>query len=239
MKLVISALGASVGVTSCWCFVESVLEGSRKFRKSVQIIICSPALFLLQTSMLVEGNSPSISCGLHSFLGLEKNNDKMIGMLKGLGCSFILMDGLDSKLSDWETKDAAISKIKLYGRSGISLIVFVSETEAERRLCRAQTGVVAQLQLLKMLPEEVLNKLVLVYKPIGISRSRFLPTIIKSYGRIVTAIGRSNIPVLCDVGTAPQNVGMILEAGYDGLFLYGSQWGGCSGALAALYQGAL
>lgn len=149
------------------------------------------------------------------------------------------MDGLDSRFPAWGTKDFIISKMKLFGRSGIGMIVFVSETEAERRLCNMQSGIVAQLQFLKLLPADILNKLVLVYKPIGIMRSQLLPSIIKSYERIVATTGRSDITILCNADMAPQDVGAVLRTGYEGLFLTANQWNSYSGILDSLYQGAL
>lgn len=210
---------------SCWSFVERVMESSKKFGRTTEIILCTSPLFFLQTSSLVINRNLNISCGLYYPPDGMTNATKTIGILKGLGCNYILVGDVGSRIWSWRDQDNIVAQIKLMVECSIIPILFVSESRAEKELCGVGSGVVTQLRFLKAsLSNEMLRKLILVYRPIGFKESCSPSSAGKVHEIFISTIGLNDITILYGTAPLPQKAPEILGRGYEGFFFSTSHW---------------
>ncbi|PWB92934.1 triose-phosphate isomerase [Methylosinus sporium] len=157
--------------------IEAVAGGyDAALREKVELAICPPATLLERASRLLAG--AEIALGgqdCHERPSGAHTGDISAEMLADAGASYVIV-GHSERRADHGESDALIRAKALAGlRAGLSPIVCVGETRAERDAGRASAIVEAQLD--GSLPRRAApDKLVVAYEPVWAIGSGLTPT---------------------------------------------------------------
>jgi len=148
----------------------------RRAPERADVLVCPPATLLAAAAMRLDGTG--VYAGgqdCHAAASGAHTGDISAEMLKDAGASFVIV-GHSERRADHGERDAEVkAKAEAGLRAGLTPIVCVGETRAEREAGRAETVVGAQLG--GSLPGEGEGEVVVAYEPVWAIGTGLTPTI--------------------------------------------------------------
>ncbi|ESR23495.1 triose-phosphate isomerase [Lutibaculum baratangense] len=144
---------------------EAMLERARADR-GADLMICPPATLLMRLSAIA-GNGPIALGGqdCHAEVSGAHTGDLSAEMLADAGATAVILGHSERRQDHGETSAQVAAKVEAAWRAGLTAIVCVGETEAERDEGRAVEVVLGQLQ--GSVPEGATHEtLVVAYEPV-------------------------------------------------------------------------
>ena len=144
---------------------------------SAEVLICPPATLIGAAAAIVRGTALKIggqtcrseSCGAHT-------GDVSAAMLRDAGASYVILGHSERRASYGETNAAVRARAVSVIEAGLSAIICVGETKAEREAGRALA--VVGRQLLGSIPAHPdPTRLVIAYEPVWAIGTGITPTI--------------------------------------------------------------
>jgi triosephosphate isomerase len=177
-----------------------------------ELLVCPPATIVASVGAAIAG-SP-VALGGQNCAAAEKGaftGDVSAEMLRDAGCSYVIIGHSERRHGCGEGDAAARAKVVAAWRAGLTAILCVGETRAEREEGRAAAVVAAQLA--GSLPEGAApDKLVIAYEPVWAIGTGLTPTL-DDIAAIHGAI-RADIPqgtrILYGGSVNPKNAAEIL-----------------------------
>jgi triosephosphate isomerase len=132
-----------------------------------QMVVCPPAVYLQHCSGLL--------ASAHIHLGAQDVSDEISGaftgeisgmMLKELGCRYVLVGHSERRARHAESNELVAKKAFVALDAGLSPVVCLGETQAERDHGLTEKILSAQLQAVIDLLQEKMARVVLAYEPI-------------------------------------------------------------------------
>ncbi len=147
---------------------QDIINGSKNFTS--EIVLCPPFLGIGGVIHKIEENESSIKVGAQNvarFEGGAHTGDISAGMLKDVGCKYAIIGHSERRLGHNETNSRINLKATLCLESGISPILCIGETEAER--VAHQTLPILEEQIeegLKNLKPTLNTPIIVAYEPV-------------------------------------------------------------------------
>ena len=136
--------------------------------EKLEVVVCAPAPYLLQCQQVLDGSS--------IVLGGQDVSAHKVGaytgevaasMLADVGCVYVIVGHSERRAYHGETDVLVAAKAKQALSLGVSPIVCVGETLAQREAGQTASVVQSQLQaVLDALSDEELSKVVVAYEPV-------------------------------------------------------------------------
>ncbi|SER99747.1 triosephosphate isomerase [Azotobacter beijerinckii] len=118
----------------------AVLEG-------VELAVCPPFSYLAQVAALLEGSGVALGAqNLHTAEKGAFTGEIGAGMLKELGCRYVLVGHSERRSLYRECDETVAEKFAVALRAGLVPVLCVGETQAQRRQGQTEQVVSAQLQ---------------------------------------------------------------------------------------------
>lgn len=142
-----------------------------------EIVLCPPATLLMAAAKLCDG--ASIGLGgqdCHEAPGGAHTGDIAAEMLRDAGASYVIVGHSERRADHGETNSRVRAKAAAGFRAGLSIILCVGETHAERMAGEALSKVSAQLA--GSLPQDApAARLVIAYEPVWAIGTGLTPTL--------------------------------------------------------------
>ncbi len=160
---------------------------------SCDLLVCPPACLLESVGRMLEGTGIALGGqDCHAEAAGAHTGDVSAAMLKDLGCSHVILGHSERRRDHGETDAEVRAKAEAALAAGLTPIVCVGETEAQRDAGQALAVVEAQLDgSLPSLPAE--PGLVVAYEPvwaIGTGRTPSAAEVAEVHGTIRAWLGR-------------------------------------------------
>ncbi|QXX73941.1 triose-phosphate isomerase [Methylovirgula sp. HY1] len=143
---------------------------------SAEIVLCPPATLLMAAAELCEGGPIGFGgqdCGVEA--SGAHTGDISAEMLKDAGAAYVIVGHSERRADHGETDSLVRAKAAAGLRAGLSVILCVGETRAEREAGEAMSKVSGQLA--QSLPADVpATRLVIAYEPVWAIGSGVTPT---------------------------------------------------------------
>ncbi|WP_026381910.1 triose-phosphate isomerase [Afifella pfennigii] len=202
--------------------VEKIAEGAAAQRPEVVLMICPPAT--LVASMADKCAATAVSVGgqdCHAAESGAHTGDIAAEMLADAGAVAVILGHSERRTDHGETSQEVRAKTHAAWRAGLTPIVCVGETEAERDAGRAEAVVEEQLaaSLPDTLPDQTREDLIVAYEPVWAIGTGRVPTdadisamhlkvrqhLEARYGKVGSAV-----PILYGGSMKPENAGAIM-----------------------------
>ena len=155
--------------------IRDAVEGGDAGR--AEVLICPPATLILAAAKIAQGTELKIggqSC--RSEIAGAHTGDVSAAMLRDAGASYVILGHSERRASYGETNAAVRVRAAAVVEIGLSAIICVGETKADRDAGRALE--VVGRQLLGSIPANVdWHRLILAYEPIWAIGTGITPTI--------------------------------------------------------------
>ena len=142
-----------------------------------ELLVCPPATIVASVGAALAGSS--VALGGQNCAAAEKGaftGDISAEMLRDAGCSYVIIGHSERRHGCGEGDAAARDKVLASWRAGLTAILCVGETRAEREEGRATAVVAAQLS--GSLPADAsADKLVIAYEPVWAIGTGLTPTL--------------------------------------------------------------
>jgi triosephosphate isomerase len=136
--------------------------------QNVTMAVCAPAPYLAQCQDELAGTA--IAWGgqdVSAYAAGAYTGEVAASMLQDFGCRYVLVGHSERRAYHHETNELVAQKARAALDAGLTPVVCVGETLAEREAGRTNVVVCAQLQaVLDVLENPALDKLVLAYEPV-------------------------------------------------------------------------
>jgi triosephosphate isomerase len=196
-----------------------------------ELLICPPATLLMAVAEAIAGSS--IQLGGQDCHASDKGahtGDISAAMLKDAGCGYVIL-GHSERRTDHHESDALVrEKAKAAHAAGLTTIVCIGETLAERQ--SGQTLAIVSRQLAGSLPEGLdATTLCIAYEPvwaIGTGRTPTIAEVAAVHGHIRQALAAriaepGNVRILYGGSVKPENATALMAAGdVDGALIGGA-----------------
>jgi triosephosphate isomerase len=162
----------------------------------VDLLVCPPAPFLGQAAQLLQGSGIALGAqDCHTKASGAHTGDVAAAMLADIGCSAVILGHSERRADHGETSELVAAKAKAALDAGLTAIICVGETEAERD--RGATLDVVSTQLEGSIPADAeAGHLVVAYEP-------------------VWAIGTGKTPTPDDVAAVHAHIRSLLKAWFQ------------------------
>ncbi len=134
--------------------------------KGAEVVVFSPSIYLAD---LLKVTNTDIHVGAQNFYFEEKGaytGEVSATQLKDLGCSYALVGHSERRIIFSESNELLFKKIKAGIRAGLHIIYCCGESLEQRELGNEKTIIREQIEVLKTLSTEELNKISIAYEPI-------------------------------------------------------------------------
>lgn len=175
-----------------------IAEGAGAHSASVVSMVCPPATLLARMAEKCAGSALSVGGqDCHAAEAGAHTGDVSAEMLVDAGAVAVILGHSERRTDHAETSGQVKAKTEAAWRAGLTPIVCVGETEAERDAGKAEAVVEAQLaeSLPDILPAQQREDLIVAYEP-------------------VWAIGTGRVPTEADIAAMHLKVRQHLEARY-------------------------
>jgi triosephosphate isomerase len=137
-------------------------------QNTVEIVLCPPAITLDRVSRLLVGTPVLLGAqNIHSETSGAFTGENSAPLLKDLRCQYVILGHSERRTLFYETNESVNKKIKKAQEFGISCIVCVGETLAERESGKTEQIVQNQVEAsLKNLNSSEMEKIVIAYEPV-------------------------------------------------------------------------
>jgi len=139
-----------------------------KNQNTVEIVLCPTAITLDRVSHLLVGTNVLLGGqNIHSETSGAFTGENSAPMLKDLHCRYVILGHSERRTLFHETNEDVNKKIKKAQEFGLSCIVCVGETLAEREAGKMEQVVQSQIEAsLKNLTPIEMQKIVIAYEPV-------------------------------------------------------------------------
>jgi triosephosphate isomerase len=160
---------------------------------AVDILLCPPATLIGEVGKALEGSTVALGAqDCHEAAKGAHTGDIAAPMLADLGCSYVIVGHSERRAGHGETDARVASKARAAQAAGLSAIVCIGESEAEREAGRAAAIVAGQLAA--SLPDgTTAANTVIAYEPvwaIGTGRTPSEADIAEMHARIRADLSR-------------------------------------------------
>lgn len=134
--------------------------------KGAEVVVFSPSIYLAD---LLKVTNTDIHVGAQNFYFEEKGaytGEVSATQLKDLGCSYALVGHSERRIIFAESNELLFKKIKAGIKAGLHIIYCCGESLEQRELGNEKTIIREQIEVLKTLSTEELNKISIAYEPI-------------------------------------------------------------------------
>jgi triosephosphate isomerase len=224
MKPLIAGNWKMNGVSAAVLEVQKLIEQfSGAMPSALEIVICPPATLigLFATEFSDEG----IAIGgqdCHPQPSGAHTGDISAEMLADAGAAYVIVGHSERRADHGETNALVLQKAKAAHRAGLTPIICVGETEAERRAGRERD--IVEVQLAESLPAAE-RDLVVAYEPVWAIGTGLTPTvdeIAEMHGFIRQKVGEG-VRILYGGSVKPSNAAEIFKiADVDGALVGGA-----------------
>jgi triosephosphate isomerase len=189
------------GLRADGCALASAIADRARYgNPACDLLVCPPATLLVPVGEAIAGSG--IALGGQDCAPAEKGaftGDISAEMLKDAGCAYVIIGHSERRHGHGESDDEIRAKVAAAWRAGLTAILCVGETRAEREAGREVSVVTGQLA--GSIPgTATADKLVIAYEP-------------------VWAIGTGLVPTLADINAVHHSIRSVLPQ--DTRILYG------------------
>ena len=134
--------------------------------KGAEVVVFSPSIYLAD---LLKVTNTDIHVGAQNFYFEEKGaytGEVSATQLKDLGCSYALVGHSERRIIFAESNELLFKKIKAGIKAGLHIIYCCGESLEQRELGNEKTIIREQIEVLRTLSTEELNKISIAYEPI-------------------------------------------------------------------------
>ncbi|MAT33862.1 MAG: triose-phosphate isomerase [Ponticaulis sp.] len=195
------------GVSSSVSEIDSLIKGLKSDQTDAEILICPPATLLDRISNLCRETPVKTGAqDCHFNASGAHTGDISADMVADLGGSYVIVGHSERRADHGETNEIVRDKAKAVSDAGLTPIICIGETQAEREA--GQTLDVLDTQLTNSLPDDLSGeRFVVAYEP-------------------VWAIGTGLVPEITDIAEAHKFMrdklkGLGVENADDVRLLYG------------------
>jgi len=143
---------------------------------SAELAVCPPATLLIAAAALVEGSALALGAqNCHHAPSGAYTGDIAAAMLKDAGAAYVIVGHSERRAGHGETDAIVRAKAQAAREAGLTAIVCVGETRAEREAGRAETVVIRQLHG-SVPPGAAAATLVIAYEPVWAIGTGLTPT---------------------------------------------------------------
>jgi len=186
------------GLSSSLEEAARIAEGAAAHRANVVSMVCPPATLVARMAEKCGGGALSVGAqDCHAAASGAHTGDIAAEMLADAGAIAVILGHSERRADHGETSEEVRAKTEAAWRAGLTPIVCVGETEAERDAGKAEAVVEEQLagSLPDVLPAQEREDLIVAYEP-------------------VWAIGTGRVPTETDIAAMHLKVRQHLEARY-------------------------
>ena len=144
----------------------SGLSNSLSDYKGAEVVVFPPSIYLAD---LLQVTNTAIHVGAQNFYFEEKGaytGEVSATQLKDLGCSYALVGHSERRIIFAESNELLFKKIKAGIKAGLQIIYCCGESLEQRELGNEKTIIREQIEVLRTLSTEELNKISIAYEPI-------------------------------------------------------------------------
>ena len=144
----------------------SGLSNSLSDYTGAEVVVFPPSIYLAD---LLQVKNTAIHIGAQNFYFEEKGaytGEVSATQLKDLGCSYALVGHSERRIIFSESNELLFKKIKAGIRAGLHIIYCCGESLEQRELGNEKTIIREQIEVLRTLSTEELNKISIAYEPI-------------------------------------------------------------------------
>ncbi|GAB3385716.1 triose-phosphate isomerase family protein [Azotobacter armeniacus] len=136
--------------------------------QGVEVAVCPPFPYLAQVAALLEGSGVALGAqNLHTAAKGAFTGEVGAGMLRELGCRFVLVGHSERRSLFGECDEVVAEKFAMALRAGLVPVLCIGETLAQRRQGKTEQVVSAQLQaVLRRSGVQGLAAGVIAYEPV-------------------------------------------------------------------------
>ena len=131
-----------------------------------EVVVFPPSIYLAD---LLQVTNTGIHVGAQNFYFEEKGaytGEVSATQLKDLGCSYALVGHSERRMIFAESNELLFKKIKAGIKAGLQIIYCCGESLEQRELGNEKTIIREQIEVLRTLSTEELNKIAIAYEPI-------------------------------------------------------------------------
>ena len=156
--------------------LKKIIDGGREFVSRVDLLVCPPATLIADFAALARGSAVAIGGqDCHSAAAGAFTGDISAEMLKDAGASAVIVGHSERRLYHQESDADVRAKALAAGRAGLTAIVCVGETRAEREAGDAIVVVTRQLKG-SLPPDGGPDSVVVAYEPVWAIGSGLTPS---------------------------------------------------------------
>jgi triosephosphate isomerase (TIM) len=162
------------GLAAAAAELKKIIDGGRELASRVDLLVCPPATLIADFAVLARGSAVAIGGqDCHSEAAGAFTGDISAEMLKDAGASAVIVGHSERRLYHHESDTDIRAKALAARRAGLTAIVCVGETRAERE--RGETLAVVRRQLEGSLPHGR-GDILLAYEPVWAIGSGLTPS---------------------------------------------------------------
>ena len=164
------------GLTASVAELAKIAAGAARLSGKADLMICPPATVLAQFAQAARGRGVAIGAqDCHAMVSGPHTGDISAEMLADAGATAVIVGHSERRADHHETDDEVRAKAQAAWRAGLTAIVCVGETRAQRQA--DQTLEVVGRQLDRSLPDGATgNSLVVAYEPVWAIGTGLTPT---------------------------------------------------------------
>ena len=220
------------GLRASLAEIRTLTRGLSETPPRADILICPPATLIAEAAKAAEGGAVAIGGqDCHPLPSGAFTGDISAEMLRDAGATAVIVGHSERRLYHGETDSLVAAKVKAARRAGLTAILCVGESQAQREQGRATQVVAAQLEA--SVPAEIAaSDLVIAYEPIwaiGTGKTPRPMEIAQMHGAVRTLLtGRfgaaaAEIRILYGGSVKPENAADILAVtNVDGALIGGA-----------------
>ncbi len=158
-----------------WALADEIVRGARA--GGPELLVCPPATLIGLVAEALTGSAVALGGqDCHADDSGAHTGDVSAPMLADLGCRYVIVGHSERRADHGESSETVCAKAKAAQRAGLTAIVCVGETWAEREAGRTDAIVADQLR--KSVPEgSTAANLVVAYEPVWAIGSGRTPTV--------------------------------------------------------------
>lgn len=136
--------------------------------KDVDVLVCVPFPYLGQVQATIKDTSILLGAqDVSQFASGAYTGEVSTSMLKDFGCQYVIVGHSERRAYHGETNDIVASKAYHALKAGLTPIVCVGETLAEREDGQMQHVIVHQIDaVLQLLSDDEVSKIIIAYEPV-------------------------------------------------------------------------
>ncbi len=135
------------GLGAALAEIEAVAGASGEWRGERDVLICPPATLVARAAVQAAGRIAIGGQDCHTESSGAFTGDISAEMLKDAGADYVVVGHSERRRYHHETDEAVAAKARAGWRAGLSVIICVGETEAERNAAKAVEVVASQLRI--------------------------------------------------------------------------------------------